>query len=144
MTANLFGEPGAENLYDDPHTVWGNNEEYWPERWDEDPTIVFEIEEWTAKPLRAFIQAATIIDRVAEYDIEEYLDEDGRTLDQLEEAAKDPAVIAAFDAALDLLFAKTTYRWAYEMVLVHKVAFNPDDPSNPLYDGDRMFKRAPA
>lgn len=142
MSANLFGEPGAEELHYEPHAVWESREDYWPERWAEDPTIVFEIEEWTSRPIRHFIKAANVIDRIAEYDCEEFLDEWGRTSEILEAAGKDPAVVAAFDAALDLLFAKVSYVWANERAATHKVTFNPADPGNPLYDGEPLYRKA--
>lgn len=140
-TPNLFGVPGAETLHDAPNSVYESNEDYWGDAWADDPTKVFEIEEWTAKPLRHFIKSANTIDHVIEWQCEEYLDEYGHVAEHLEARAKDPFVIAAFDDALDLLFAQATWRWAHELVTVHKVSYNVADSTNPLYDGKPMYGR---
>jgi hypothetical protein len=124
VSGNLFSQPGGETMYDDPEAVALS-------AWEDGAGAPVVVEEWTAKPLRSFISAASVIDRVCEYDIEEYLDERGDVSAHLERRAADPDVIAAFDAALDLLFRDVTWRWADELVGHWTVSWTDDGDAGP-------------
>jgi hypothetical protein len=131
MTGNLFSQPGGETMYDDVESVAVR-------AWEDGAESPVTVEEWTAKPLRSFVRTGHVIDRVCEYDLEEYLDEWGDVAGHLERRAADPDVIAAFDAALDLLFRDVTWRWADELVGHWTVSWseNDDDAGAPDFKID--------
>lgn len=123
MTDNCYCVPGSEYMEVDMWTLadraWGDGE---------DPPIL--IEEWTMKPVRSSIKAAHTIDHVIEFQMEEYGDEYGDVFTRLEERAKDPAVVVAFDAALDLLFEGARWSWADQMVGLWRVTWDPETPED--------------
>jgi hypothetical protein len=124
MTDNehLFG------LYDDEWLA-GSVEEVAERVWDDGHKPPVLIHEYTSKPLRSFVRVDHIIDHIIEYDLEEYHDDAGHSVDHLEGRAKDPEVIAAFDAALDLLFKGVGWRWADEHVATWTVTWDTENTS---------------
>lgn len=154
----LYGLPSDEHLEFDPATVyehesWLNaQDDTWEERESTDPLVPgymepvpppgfsFVIEEWSVAPPRRHLPAA---DRVLDYICEWVsdngeIDEDG--YDAWSSHADDPDVVAAFDAALDLLASKITYRMADKLVATHVVTF--DAAGEPLLDGEPMYHPA--
>jgi hypothetical protein len=133
-TPHLFGLYGAEELNDTVEEV--------AERAAEDGyESPIEIEEWTSKPLRAFIHASNAIDHVIEWDTEDYCDDHGQVRERLEKRAVDPEVVAAFDAALDLLFKDVGWRWADQLVARWTVTWDADmDPPEFRYERAEVTK----
>jgi hypothetical protein len=127
MSDNLFGVDGAEYLND-------SVEEVAERAWYDGRQSPILIQEWTSKPIRLFARADSIIDRIAEYDLEEYLDEDGRVTEHIEKRAQDPEVIAAFDHALDLLLKDAGWRWADEHIATWTVTWDESDPPEFHYE----------
>lgn len=117
---HLYGLDGAEEMEADVQTV---AERAWEDGYDSP----IEVEEWTSKPIRQFINSSNVIDHIIEYDCEDYLDMHGRVADYLEERAKEPAVIAAFDDALDILFKGCGWSWADRRVALWTVTWEGDD-----------------
>lgn len=115
---NLFGMDGDEHLQDSVEEV----AEY---EWDTGRDAPFVVQEFTSKPLRAFVRVDNMLDHLIEYDLEEQHDEYGDTATFLAKRAKDPAVVAAFDAALDLMFEGMGWRWADKHVANWTVTWEP-------------------
>lgn len=126
---NLFGLDGDEDLNDDMETV--------AERaWDGGHESRVLVEEWTAKPLRQFVNTANVIDHIVEYDVEEYLDQYGHATEKLAANGLRWEVIAAFDAALDLLFEGISWRWADVHVATWRVTW--EDSEHPEFHYERL------
>jgi hypothetical protein len=126
----LYCVPGAEECFDNPGDAYENGiEPYLP---DEREVI----EEWSVHSPSHHLPSA---DRVAEYvyefasdvEMDENCDED------YQRASLDPDVVAAFQAALDLLASKVTYRMADQLVATHLVTW--DEKGRPLLDGEPMW-----
>jgi hypothetical protein len=115
-------------IYDD-EWLDGSVEEVAERVWDDghEPPVL--IHEYTAKPLRSFVRVDNIIDHIIEYDLEEYHDDHGDSADFLEKRAKDPEVIAAFDAAIDLLFKGVGWSLADEHVATWTVTWDTGNTS---------------
>lgn len=124
----LYGSPGAERLWDDPATVYEEHEDVWI------PGATYSIEEWSVRPQRDFLPSAdSVIERLVE-GVEE-VDEDGA--DAWTNASLKPEVVAAFEAALDLLCSKVSYVMAEKLLTVHDLTFDPE--GKPLLDGEPLY-----
>jgi hypothetical protein len=120
---HLYGFPEDESLSDDVAEVA-------EQAWDDGREPPLEIYEWTSAPMRSFAKVGPMLDHLIEYQLEDYHDEFGNSSDFLEERAEDPAVVAAFEAALDLLFEGMKWRWADKHVATWTVTWTPDDNSD--------------
>lgn len=138
MTDRLYGLPGAEQMQSDLETVY----EQWLDDFmpfDDGDSIVLvdqvvTIEEWSVKDCVASpydVEAAVenLIERLGDEGTEDYYD-------ALESAAQSAEVLAAFQAAADLLCSKVGYRMADELIVTHTVTHVGDVAyldSKPLF-----------
>lgn len=123
----LYGVPGAEVLHLDPVTVYELSIDPWLDEPKHRPAI---IEEWSARPIGEMLMSA---DLVIEHVIEMFEEGDEYCADQLGDAAHDPDVIAAFDAAVKLLGSKCSYLMADTLRRSMQVTWN--EQGEPLLDG---------
>ena len=133
----LYGAPDAEILYDD----WADAADAalgWCDPSNGDPVT---IEEWTVHPPSYHLPSAA---RVVEW-VDEQVVLDGEisepVYDDWESASTHPDVIAAFQAALDVMASKVSGRMANEKVATHEVTWDAD--GNPLLDGEPLHPPAP-
>lgn len=107
----LYGRPGDEYMERDPYDVW--------ERWYDDGSVgEAKIEEWSTVGWdRILTRGDVIAERVAEWAYDDHaMNEDAS--EALSKAAGDPEVIAAFDAARDLMAKKTAPGWIFSHKLL--------------------------
>lgn len=123
MTAepHLFGLPGAEEM----DTGISGAYEQWTYDYgaDELPDLTVTVEEWTTKrpevsPYDLSLAVENLVERVTDEGDENYVE-------CWEEAAELPDVMAAFQAAADLLASKITYRMADNQIHTHVISHTP-------------------
>lgn len=112
----LYGEPGAESLYRDMEGVIKAAN-------DDNPNRVYVIEQWTSHPplshlVKAAVLVEGIINDLADAEIDEVCYEDWVR------ASEQPDVVAAFQAAFELMASKVVYRMADELVGTYSVVGN--------------------
>jgi len=141
---NIYYTADGERGYEDIASLY----ESFRDDWDDDPSDRRDIhvEEWTTRPVREHVNADHWIDgnveHLLEYDLEEAGDDDGTLAAKLEDRAKDPAVRAAFTAALDLLFTGVSWWVADKVIARHQITHDAD--GKPLFDGKPLYvKRDP-
>jgi len=102
----LYGRPGDEEFHRDERDVW----EIWWDTGSEGDDDTTQIEEWSTRgwPVESGDDIAC---RVAEYACDDM--SDCRGVDDMLKAAEHPEVIAAFQAARDLLVAKAGSGWLF-------------------------------
>lgn len=95
------------------------------------------VEEWSALPASHFLPD---VNWVAELVAEHAADDMGtdHIWDHWEGPSKDPDVLAAFRAAMELMASKVTYRMCHEKIGEHIVTF--DATNRPLADGEPMYR----
>lgn len=136
MSEFLYGQPGDENMEFSAEAVY-ENWEIWHDASDPEDRVPFDIEEWTAVPLREFMPTAkAIIEWVLERTSEDDLSEGA--LDHLDGLEKNPEVIAAFESARTVLGSKIT-GWSQADKLVRTLRVTWDEAGEPLLDGEPMY-----
>lgn len=135
----LFGVPYAEDLHDNPAAVYELQIEPYTDGHDRRPVVV---EEWTVYPPKHHLRrAADIVDWLLECAAE-----DGEVTEGWSEAIdrhdRDPDVLAAAEALLDVLASKVRYRMADRKVAEHTITWGADD--EPLLDGRPLYVKAAA
>jgi hypothetical protein len=130
----LFCLPGSGHMGDDPAAVY--------ESWATDGvdrSKPLTIEEWDVHPPSFHLPSAdSTAEWAAEWAEDNEWDDDGRAL--WHEASGSPDVVAAFQAALDLLASKIGWRMADKLIATHAVTWDAD--GNPRYDGEPMYRPA--
>lgn len=126
---NLFWEPDAEVLYDDPDEIlsWAIDDRDFNAEHGDPPIAdrVVRIEEWAAVPITKSLPSAEgVVELLCERYAEE-LDEDA--CEAFSKGGKHPDVIAAFEAALALWREKclTKYRMADRLLRTHVYIIPP-------------------
>jgi len=127
MSERLYGQPLAEVMFTSPVALYES----------EDLASGNVIEEWSVCDPRSHAPGAdTVVSWVAEQ-VAEYGEVDECASGEWDAAAKDADVIAAFDAALDLVASKVNYRMANkhlrDLVLVYDTDGAPTLDGSPLY-----------
>lgn len=136
----LYGVPGAEVLYLTAAEVYESDIDPWLD--DDDPHKPRQIEEWSVAPPRhGMPSAVTIIEDITERVGDDWLPDEWAYA-AMERAGKAPEVVAAFDAALDLLASKFDYKVADKCLTTHTVTWN--DEGEPLLDGEPMYVKKAA
>jgi hypothetical protein len=131
---HLFGLPDAEHMQFDLETVYEEWADANLEPWPSDLTsVTVTIEEWTTAPL-----AYHYIDYITEH-VAERVAEDGDEIlyDSLANAGQKADVVAAFQAAVDLMLSKVGYRMAGELIATHVITH--DAGCRPMLNGERLF-----
>lgn len=133
---NLFGRVGEdEYMQDDPEEVV---ERFFDCGVDRDYRQPFVVEEWTAVAIRDVVRddhvLTAFVERLAEYELEEHLDEHGEIWDKLMLAAERPDVRAVFTTLLDMLFERVNWRTARTKVATWNVTWALRYPDNPYDD----------
>jgi hypothetical protein len=134
----LFGQPGAEHLHFDLAASYENDIEPWRDPENDDRKWV--IEEWSVRPSKDHLPTVDLVlEWAGEWAAEMgELDEDGSYA--FDNAAQDPAVVAAFQTALDLWASKVPHRMAGDHLRDHRVTW--DDNGKPLVDGEPLYRPA--
>jgi hypothetical protein len=129
----LYGEPGAEYLYDDPATVWESeidpHREYAADLVDE-----WIIEEWTVKPVDVCVPSAVSI---VEYVAEMTADDLEATEDPLPNITRNQAALAAAEALRAVFVGQVTWFSADKRVGERVVTIVDDEPH---LDGEPMYR----
>jgi len=127
MTDRLYGQPGAEEMYRSAEDVY--------ECEDLAPGNV--IEEWSVhQPRRDAPSVDTILSWITDH-ISDYGEVDESATTWWDEAAEHPAVIAAFDAALNVMASKVAYRMADTHLRDLVVTYGTDGTT--LVDGEPLY-----
>lgn len=130
----MYGVAWAEELFFDIAEAY--------ETWDACQYVEDErpesltIERWTVCPIdNAIPEATSIIERI----VDDYCDDCGMegAGEAMNEAGRDPDVVAAFTAARELLLSKFTWREADRLDGKHVITW--DERGEPLVDGEPMY-----
>jgi hypothetical protein len=129
VTEMLYGRPGDEYMESDPHDVW----ERW---WDDGSVGDAKIEEWSTIGLDGILASGAVIaERVAEWTYDEHAMSDSAG-EELSRAAGDPEVIAAFDAARDIMAKKAGTGWLFSHRLLRtgtmRTVGSAESTTNPI------------
>lgn len=138
MTEFLYGLDGDEDLRTSPQEVYEDREcDYCFEDVPVDQWELMEIEEWTAKPLGAFLPSGRrVVEMLCEALYEDEVSESAE--DSIGRAESSAEAHAAFDVALAVLASKLTGWWQAEK-LVRTLTVTWDENGEPLLDGEPMY-----
>lgn len=132
----LYGLRDSEQYHDDPASVYESEIEPFVDEHDRRP---WEIEEWTVRrPIDLVPRADWMLEWMAEHIADELCDEYG----YVDASMKHPEVVAAAEALRESIAAHTTYFQCDQLVAKHTLSW--DDQGEPLYDGEPMYRKAPA
>lgn len=128
----LYGLPNAEFMERDLDAIVEN----WIDVWSEAEPFV--IEEWSCTNASAVLPIASDL---TTYIIERWCDETTEDCyESWENASQHADALSAFQAALDLLGSKVTYRMADRKLKDHHITFDAD--GEPLDDGTPVYSKA--
>lgn len=120
MTDRLYGLPGAEDLQDDMGAVADL-------AFDDGMDSPITIEEFTTKPIRSFVKAQNVMERIIDYDLEEAMDEYGDVTGKLYKRMENETYVAFFELALDHFLADLGYCWADKHVATWTCTWETDE-----------------
>jgi len=141
MSERLYGNPGAEQMHRTAEDAYEAEIGLDGALDAPDPGGTYVIEEWSVRRPRTH---APRTDLILSWIVDNITDEgevDEHVSNQWENAAEDPQVVAAFDAALDLMASKVSYRMADRHLRDLTVTYGTN--GDPLLDGEPMYPGEP-